>query len=145
MEFEDIKNVEPLTWGLAIMLILVTIVPGLLLLYIFDKPLFMEIESIKLLFLSISLTLPFWAINTFMCMWKDDKRKKETPAIKAQLQLSGLLGAFISLIPLYFPVILTLFVNMDSKVAAWIAIGLEILMLLFICCDFSKKKSKNNK
>ena len=78
-------------------------------------------------------------------MWKDDKRKKETHAIKDQLQLSGLLGAFISLIPLYFPVILTLFVNMDSKVAAWIAIGLEILMLLFICCDFSKKKSKNNK
>ena len=96
MKIDDIKNVEPLTWGLAVMLILVTIVPGLLLLYIFDKPHFMEIESIKLLFLSISLTLPFWSINTFMCLWNEDKRISENQAIKVQLQLSGLLGALNS-------------------------------------------------
>lgn len=140
MEIDDIKKVDPLTWGFVVMFVLVTIVPGLLLLYIFDKQLFMEIETIKVLFLSISITLPFWVLNTLMCIINDDKKGNENQTVKVQLQISGLLGAFISFVPLYVPVIVTLFVDLDYKVATWIAIGLELLMLLLIRCDYLKTK-----
>lgn len=144
MDFDDIKKVDPLTWGFVVMFVLVTIVPGLLLLFIFDKQLFMEIETIKVLFLSISITLPFWALNTFMCLLYDDKDNKNQ-TVKNQLQLSGLLGAIFSFIPLYVPVIVILFVDLDYKVAAWIAIGLEILILIFLRLDYTKtKKSEQN-
>lgn len=140
MVIDDIKKVDPLTWGFVVMFVLVTIVPGLLLLYIFDKQLFMEIETIKVLFLSISITLPFWVLNTLMCIINDDKKGNENQTVKVQLQISGLLGAFISFVPLYVPVIVTLFVDLDYKVATWIAIGLELLMLLLIRCDYLKTK-----
>ena len=140
MEIDDIKKVAPLTWGFVVMFVLVTIVPGLLLLFIFDKQLFMEIETIKVLFLSISITLPFWALNTFLCIFYDDKKEDENQTVKVQLQLSGLFGSFFSLIPLYVPVIATLFFDFDYKVAAWIAISLELLMLILMRRDYMKSK-----
>lgn len=47
MEIRDIKELQPITWSFLVMLILVTILPGLLLIYLFNEELFLHVETVK--------------------------------------------------------------------------------------------------
>lgn len=139
MEIKDLKDLRPVTWGFIVMLVLVTIVPGYLLIFMFNEELFLEVETVKLIFLAISITMPVWALNTFLCFFS-----KEDLGVMERLQFNGLLGAFYSFIPLYAPALMKVFVDIDNNWAVGIAGGLEIISLILIVC-MVYKNNKNSK
>ena len=90
MEIKDLNNLQPITWGFVVMLLLVTIVPGYLLIFLFNEDLFLEVDTVKLLFLAVSFTMPLWSFNTFVCFFN----KENEMSVVERLQFNGLLGAF---------------------------------------------------
>lgn len=122
------------------MLILVTILPGLLLIYLFNEELFLHVETVKLLFLSISITMPAWALNTIVCCFDKD----ESMSVMEQLQFNGFIGALFSFFPLYAPAVVKLFVDIDGKCATFIAGGLEFLILIILIVLVTVENKKNN-
>ena len=109
MDIKDLSNLQPVTWGLIVMLLLVTIVPGYLLIFLFDKQFFLEVDTVKLVFLSVSFTMPIWSLNTFVCFFN----KEDGMSVMERLQFNGLLGAFFSFFPLYSPALVKLFADID--------------------------------
>lgn len=126
MEIKDLKNLQPITWGFVVMLLLVTIVPGYLLIFLFNEQLFLEVDTVKLLFLSVSFTMPLWSLNTFVCFFN----KENDMSVMERLQFNGLLGAFFSFFPLYTPALVKLFADIDVDYAIYIAGSTELLSLL---------------
>lgn len=143
MEIKDLNNLQPITWGFVVMLLLVTIVPGYLLIFLFNEDLFLEVDTVKLLFLAVSFTMPLWSFNTFVCFFN---KENEMSVIEC-LQFNGLLGAFFSFFPLYVPALVKIFVDIDVECAIYIAGGTELLSLLscawMIFTD--NKKTENNR
>lgn len=139
MEIKDLKDLRPVTWGFIVMLVLVTIVPGYLLIFMFNDELFLKVETVKLIFLAISITMPVWALNTFACFFS-----KEDMDVMERLQFNGLLGAIYTFIPLYTPALVKVFVDIDSDWAVGMAGGLEIISLILIVC-MVYKDNKNSK
>lgn len=138
MDISDIKDVHPITWGFVVMLVLVTIVPGLLLVFLFNEQLFMQVETVKLLFLSISITMPLWALNTFVCFFSEE----DEMSVIERLQFNGLLGAFFSFLPLYAPALVKIFADIDYKCAVAIVGGLEVLALFLIVRFILRNRKK---
>lgn len=126
MDLKDLNGLQPITWGFIVMLLLVTIVPGYLLIFLFNEQLFLEVDTVKLLFLSVSITMPLWSLNTFVCFFN----KEEQLSVMERLQFNGLLGAFFTFFPLYTPALVKLFSDIDIAFAIYIAGGVEFLSLL---------------
>jgi predicted membrane protein len=42
----DFKGIPPITWGFIVSMVIGTIIPGLLLVFLFRQDLFMEVETI---------------------------------------------------------------------------------------------------
>lgn len=126
MDLKDLNGLQPITWGFIVMLLLVTIVPGYLLIFLFNEQLFLEVDTVKLLFLSVSITMPLWSLNTFVCFFN----KEEQLSVMERLQFNGLLGAFFTFFPLYAPALVKLFSDIDIAFAIYIAGGVEFFSLL---------------
>lgn len=139
MEIRDIKDLHPITWGFVVMLVLVTIVPGVLLVFLFNEQLFLQVETVKVLFLSISITMPLWALNTFVCFFSEE----DEMSVIERLQFNGLLGAIFSFLPLYTPALVKIFADIDCKCAVGISGGLEVLALLLMICFILKNRKKS--
>ena len=54
----DFKGIPPITWSFIVAMMISTIIPGLLLVFLFREDLFMTVETVKLLFLSMGITMP---------------------------------------------------------------------------------------
>lgn len=80
----------------------------------------------KLLFLSVSITMPLWSFNTLVCFFN----KEDQMTVMERLQFNGLLGAFFTFFPLYTPAMVKLFSDIDIDFAIYIAGGVELLALL---------------
>lgn len=138
MDLKDLNRLQPITWGFVVMLMLVTIVPGYLLIFLFNEQLFLEVDTIKLLFLSVSITMPLWSFNTFVCFFN----KENQMSVMERLQFNGLLGAFFTFFPLYTPALVKLLSDIDIDCAIYIAGGVELFVLLAcICLIFAGNKS----
>lgn len=126
MDIKDLNSLQPITWGFIVMLLLVTIVPGYLLIFLFNEQLFLEVDTVKLLFLAVSITMPLWSLNTFVCFFN----KEDQMSVMERLQFNGLLGAFFTFLPLYTPALVKLFSDIDIDLAIYIAGGTELFSLL---------------
>jgi hypothetical protein len=139
----EIKQIPPITWSFVVMLSIGTIIPGLLLVFLFREELFTTIETVKLLFLSMGITLPVWFCNTLLTTFaiNDGTKGKdnEEDAIHS-LQISGMFGAIISVPPLYIPALVCLFYTIPSNIAFYIGFGVEIVIIAFFIYSFISKK-----
>ena len=143
MEIKDLINLQPITWGFIVMLLLVTIVPGYLLIFLFNDQLFLKVDTVKLIFLSVSFTMPLWSLNTFVCFFN----KEDGMSVMERLQFNGLLGAFFTFLPLYTPALVKLFADIDTDYAIYIAGSTELLSLLLCVCMIrtgNKKETKSS-
>lgn len=70
---EDIDKVKASHVTLLIGVLLSVISPGILIIFYFWPQLFRELDTVKLVFLAISLSLPVVSINTSM-LWADPKK-----------------------------------------------------------------------
>lgn len=54
----DFKGISSITWGFIVFFLISTIIPGILLLFLFREDLFWNIETLKLIMLSMGITMP---------------------------------------------------------------------------------------
>ena len=85
----DFKGIPPLTWTFIVAMVIGTIIPGLLLVFLFRQDLFMEVETIKLLFLSMGITLPVWLCNTILVSFSldDGSNNKDDEQVRSYIQI----------------------------------------------------------
>lgn len=139
----DFKEIPPITWSFVVMLSIGTIIPGLLLIFLFREDLFISIETVKLLFLSMGISLPVWVCNTLLTAFSlNDGTKRKDDEVDAihSLQISGMFGAVISVPTLYIPALVCLFHTIPSNIAFYIGFGVEFVIISFFIYSFISNK-----
>lgn len=58
---EDLRGLKRSEWIMAAALFLGVLCPGLLVIFVFDRALFLQLDSLKLVLLSLSISLPVFA------------------------------------------------------------------------------------
>lgn len=140
----DFKGIPPLTWTFIVAMVIGTIIPGLLLVFLFRQDLFMEVETIKLLFLSMGITLPVWLCNTILVAYSldDGNNKKGDEQVRNDIQIAGLVGAMFSVPALFIPVIVKMFCDISSEIAFYIGFGIELAIIILFVIIFNKNKKQ---
>ena len=143
----DFRGIPPITWSFIVVMVIGTIIPGLLLVFLFRPDLFMSIETIKLLLLSMGITLPVWLCNTILAAIIMDKltSTEKEDQVGFHLQIMGLLGAIFSVPALFLPAIIEMFVDLSPHVAFYIGFGIEIAIVLFGILLIKNDKKSNAK
>ena len=139
---KDFKEIPPITWGFIVTMVVGTIIPGILLVYLFKPDLFLAVETVKLLFLSMGITLPVWLINSFLVAAVAEEEGDNDEHVKDNLQLTGLVGALLSTPPLFFPALIKMIVDISSDVAFYIGFGIEIIIICVMVVVAVKKSKK---
>lgn len=141
----DFKGIPPLTWTFIVAMVIGTIIPGLLLVFLFRQDLFMEVETIKLLFLSMGITLPVWLCNTILVSFSldDGSNNKDDEQVRSYIQIAGLVGAMVSVPALFFPVIVKMFCDISSGLAFYIGFGIELAIIILFVRNIKKDKKRN--
>jgi hypothetical protein len=143
----DFKGIPPITWSFIVAMMISTIIPGLLLVFLFREDLFMTVETVKLLFLSMGITMPVWLCNTLFFAFAIDEEtvNKNDDEARNYLQLTGLIGAFISIPTLFIPALVKMFVDISSNIAFYIGLGIEIAIIIAFIVSMNKDKKKSRK
>ena len=132
MEIKELKEVSPDMWFLIVVFLLATIIPGVLLLFSFDRGLFMEIDTFKMMLLAISITAPVWIVNIFIVGFiYNDKDEDDVESFKS----ITFAGSVISIPTLLIPIIVRFFVQMTALWAFIIGFVINIAMLLWAYCS----------
>lgn len=77
---------------------------------------------------------------------EDDNKSNTDDSIKEDMQAEGLFGAIFSIPVLFLPALVKLFIDISSNVAFYIALGVELcIILLFIVASIRNKKKKGIK
>lgn len=128
----DFKGIPSVTWGFLVLFIIGAVLPGVLLVYLFQQELFLEIETIKLLFLSMSITLPVWVFNTFLYgMFRENYGVPTVgeDEMREELQLLGMTGAAFSAPIFYIPSLVKMITDISTNTAFFVAFGIEAVLL----------------
>lgn len=145
---------------LATLLLLGTILvcPGALWLVLFSPQLFAEISTVKLFLLSAAISTPVFALNGVIGMlaWmyinaaQLQARSKQNPDPKAiftpeiieyMYETGGSIGAVLSIIPLYVPLLMrVLFPAFSLQLAVVLVTLIQMGILSFFGVQFSKAR-----
>lgn len=141
VDLKDLKGLPPLAWGYAVMIILASIAPGMLMLFLFREGLFVELDTMKLVFLSMSITIPVWALNSFLVSLDKGKIQEGESSAGYFLMIFSI-GAILSLLPLYSPIVIKLLFNIDRSTGIWIGTITEliIMIMMWIVIKVDKKR-----
>lgn len=128
---------------LFLLVISVLSCPGLLGMIVFEPERFKDIETSKMIFLSAAISVPIFLINILVGIWfwfmefgdvrhPEDKKASGVDMTpddpEDTLEFAAFIGAGASLIPLYVPVVIRVFISSFSlRLAALTVIGLEII------------------
>lgn len=140
MEIKELKEVSPDMWFLVVVFLLATIIPGVLLLFLFDRGLFMEMDTFKLMLLAISITAPVWIVNIFILGFVDNGREKDEVEIFKSITFAG---SVVSIPTLFIPIIIRVFITLPVLWAIVIGIIINIAMLTwaYYSCAMPQKTS----
>lgn len=90
VNIEELRTLKPWELTKAVEAFLVTVAPGVLILYLYRPALVTELASLKLIVFSASLTLPLVAINTFLFVVIDSVTMKRLKNVYPDAFWSGL-------------------------------------------------------
>ncbi len=135
----DLHKIKPVTFVTAIFIILSTLCAGILFIFIYSKDLFEKTDAIKLILLSMSLTIPTWIINSSIVVFFDESKHED---VNFSLQIFGLIGSIISLPVLYIPILTKLFINISLQTGVIIGTSIEVIIILFLL--FNKVSVSNS-
>ena len=141
MEIKDLKEVSPDMWLIVFAFLLATIIPGVLYIFLFDRGLFIEIETFKMVALAISLTAPVWFMNMIIAsviINAIDENEFE------RLKWDTARGAFITVPTLFLPILIKIF-TVQLSVLWTILIGIAINIVMILLMLYYVRKHKNTK
>ncbi|MDR3058907.1 MAG: hypothetical protein LBU84_12305 [Prevotella sp.] len=111
----DIHKITPSLWS-VILTILVVTATGSLLIFVFDRELFLKLDTLKLILLSFGIIAPIFLTNVIICTFLVKKKISQS---ESNNQIQGLIiSSFIfigtiSLIPMYGTILTAIFANMS--------------------------------
>ena len=141
---DNIKAIKNKDFVFSFLVVLLLIIPGLSFIFYFKNDLFIHLDFLKLILLSIGIITPFVLINFFVCLENVITSEKSEDVHFRSLVLSVVVSAFILF------AVLTIFVFGNSKnfkgALAFSAVAeviVFILMVLMIIQDkITNKKVK---
>ena len=91
--------------------------------------------------------MPVWLCNTLFFAFAIDEEtvNKNDDEARNYLQLTGLIGAFISIPTLFIPALVKMFVDISSNIAFYIGLGIEIAIIIAFIVSMNKDKKKSRK
>ena len=118
----NLNKLTSVTIAIVLLFAVAIITPGTLFIFIFSRELFIELETLKLILLAISITLPIWVLNTYAFAslggeWKKDPEKN--------LRVSTVVGSYFSIPIICIPALVKLFVDISLQIGVVIIIGLQ--------------------
>lgn len=136
----DIQKIKPNNY-LFVSFLVFTLLLGSLCIFLRDKTLFLSLESIKLILLSISIILPLFFINFLISTYLDeiefDKWDKQNTIIACTL-----MGSWITSAILIFNIIFKIFYSdFNYKYAIWTIIFMEIIIICKIYYNWLRKSN----
>jgi hypothetical protein len=140
---DQAKKIESLHFVSSILGFVGVISPGLLILFIFKRDLFISLDLLKLILLSISLTLPFILCNLFCVwiLWDEVNKGREGNRLTIDL----VLALYISTVIFYLPLAVAFLWRLSLHTYIWSLVVLEItfaIVSVFIwIVDAVKKKN----
>lgn len=130
----NIDKVRPFS-ALILFKVICCLLSGFLFLFIFKRELFISLDIFRLSILCISMTAPILTFNSFLVgHYLGPKRSDVTDEIFHQATgVSAFLGALLSLVVLYIPILLGYFfkLNLQSGII-WILILQVFVILIFV-------------
>ena len=99
----DLNKIKSITWATVIFIAVTIIFSGVLFIFSFSRELFFKTELAKLILLSISITTPFWLLNTLLVLtfslWDNFNPFGD------EFQTGVIGGSIISIVIFYFPIL----------------------------------------
>ncbi len=129
MEIKELKEVSPDMWLLIVVFLLATIIPGVLLLFLFDRGLFMEMDTFKLMLLAISITAPVWIVNIFIVGLFYNEIGEDDVAFFKNIAATG---SIVSIPTLFIPIFIRVFITFPVLWAIVIGVIINMLILMWI-------------
>ena len=95
----------------------------------------------------MGITMPVWLCNTLFFAFAIDEEtvNKNDDEARNYLQLTGLIGAFISIPTLFIPALVKMFVDISSNIAFYIGLGIEIAIIIAFIVSMRNDKKKSRK
>ncbi|GAB3667552.1 hypothetical protein GCM10028791_43240 [Echinicola sediminis] len=109
-----------------IILMVSTLGSGILMIYAFNRPLFLELETVKLILLATSISTPVWLFNTFLIMHFDVLDDENEQLIYT----SSISGSLVTIVIFFVPIIFQLFYPFPLKYALGGIIVLQLLIII---------------
>jgi len=139
--FEQIKKVEAYDLIKLLMGFVGVVSPGLLILFLFKRDLFISLDLMKLVLLSASLSLPIVLLNYFLLSIIPSV-KKSIYETTANLFTASLISAMV----FYGALVVTYFLGLKLQCLMWMLITFQALVSLSmipeIIVEMRKKKTQ---
>ena len=137
----DLNKLSSFTWAILFFTAISIICPGILFIYIFHLEMFLKLDLLKLILVSISMTIPVWLLNYFFTFLETNDKKNGTSDI---IHLGFLEASTLTFPVFYIPIIIGYFSCLSSKSAVMIGIAIQILIsILHVFVFLLKKRSKS--
>lgn len=139
----DIEKIKEETFWVALFDIIFLISPGFLILFYFKQNIFLDLDSIKLILLSVSIIAPFVFLNFLIIVILSAAQKAE---IKSDDTFSFItLGIFFSNIIFYILFLVSCLLNFSFRITMFWLIGIELFFFFLSITIAILAKSKNSK
>ena len=139
----DIENIKKETFWLALFDVIFLISPGFLILFYFKQNIFLDLDSIKLILLSVSIVTPFVLVNFLTIIFLLTAQKIE---IKSDDTFSFItLGIFFTNIIFYILFLVSYLLNLSFKIIMFWLIGIELFFFCLSIVIVILTKLKNSK
>ena len=137
---DQVKKLEAAHFVMSILGFVGAISPGLLILFLFKRDLFISLDLLKLILLSASLSLPIILCNFLLWVVPVDSKESNNGPGGALVMALVASSAVI-----YFPLVISFLWGLGLHTYIWILVGLEstlaIIVVLISIVDGLKKKN----
>lgn len=122
---DQVKKLEAFHIAIFILGFVGIVSPGLLVLFLFKRDLFLSLDFLKLMFLSISLSLPIILCNFFLMGPISDNSESKTEVGEA-LAMALLVSSAVY----YLPLVVMYLWGFSLHTFVWTLVGLEVVLVV---------------
>ena len=122
--FKDfIKSITEDYFWLGLFDLMLLITPGFLLIFYFDRTLFMSLDTLKLILLSVAFVAPFALVNAFSLLSMREETEKEAVVICFSL------GIFYAAFSCFLALFISYLFKLAFIITIFMLLGLNIILV----------------
>lgn len=134
----DLNKLKSVSWTTIIFIVTAMLSSGFLFIFLFERNLFLNTGNLKLILLGLAITAPIWLINSAITFEFESLDRKSNE----HYHLAAIIGSIISIVTIYFPILLGLFFAITIRIAVGIILILEVIYLIGWLLQRKKNLSK---